>query len=282
MLSLICCSQYETVPEQLAQNVQDTIGTDYEWIWIYNQNNKYSIFEAYNIGVAKANGNILCFMHQDLEFQSYEWGNEVERLLFDKNIDACAVAGTDYYRKSPSYYPCGRGHNKINVIQSTDSGDVKWQDYDSAERLAVFDGMWFCIKKHCFEKIRFDDSLYSGFHFYDIDIATQLWVNNMSVYTLPNVWIKHFSEGNPNVEWLRNAFKFYGKWKCFMPLQLRKIEHNEQMLLECQALYSALRNCIRYREWDLLKLWFKIAGEVLETQSMVALFKVLKVHMWKI
>lgn len=278
MLSLICCSQYEDIPKELSFNVQKTIGVEYEWIWIYNQNNKYSIFEAYNIGVQKAQGKILCFMHQDIEYLSNNWGKLVENLLSRNDVDACAVAGADYYRKSPSYYPCGKGHNKINLIQYTVDGDIHWEEYNKSERIVVFDGLWFCIKKTCFDKIRFDSTLYSGFHFYDIDIAVQMYVNRMNVYTIPDVWIKHYSSGNTNLLWLRNSFLFYEKWKNIMPINVNPVDQTEVLLLEKEALYSAFRSTIHFHELKLMIKCIKIAGEVLERNPMVALFSVLKSH----
>jgi glycosyltransferase involved in cell wall biosynthesis len=249
---------------------------------VYNKNNRYSIFEAYNIGVSRAKGEILCFMHQDIEYFSEAWGGEVERLMGSKGVDACAVAGADYYRKSPSYYPCGRGHNIINIIQHADDVDIKWRGTDHSVQLAVFDGVWFCIKRACFLKIKFDEKRYKGFHFYDMDIATQLWVNGYKVYSIPNVWIKHFSSGKIDIIWLKNAFVYYDKWKDILPLKYCDVNEIEKEELEKEALYSGLRLCIRYREWHMMIKWFRIASEVLQTNPIAAFSKVMKNHKHKL
>ena len=54
MISIIICSLHKEIDNSLAINIQTTIGVEYEIIYIYNENNHLSIFEAYNIGTSKA------------------------------------------------------------------------------------------------------------------------------------------------------------------------------------------------------------------------------------
>ncbi len=66
MISLIICSRKSDISNSLKENIERTIGTDYELIVIDNSTNKYSIFSAYNEGVRRSKGDILCFMHEDI------------------------------------------------------------------------------------------------------------------------------------------------------------------------------------------------------------------------
>jgi hypothetical protein len=68
MVSIIICSKYQQLDKQLLLNIQNTIGTAYEVVNIDNSQHQYSIFEAYNIGVSRAKGEYLCFMHEDVLF----------------------------------------------------------------------------------------------------------------------------------------------------------------------------------------------------------------------
>ena len=74
MISLVICSSTPKLSKELIQNIESTIGFEHEYVVIDNSNNQHSIFSAYNEGVHQAKGDILCFMHQDIDFQSLNWG----------------------------------------------------------------------------------------------------------------------------------------------------------------------------------------------------------------
>ena len=46
MISCIICSRKSDISAELKQNIQDTIGTDYELVIIDNSHSQYSIFSA--------------------------------------------------------------------------------------------------------------------------------------------------------------------------------------------------------------------------------------------
>lgn len=59
MISIIICSRYSSLSQELQSNIHATIGAcEYELVHIDNSENKYNIFEAYNLGVRKAQGDI--------------------------------------------------------------------------------------------------------------------------------------------------------------------------------------------------------------------------------
>ena len=77
MISIIICSRKTGSLRELEQNIAETVGFAFETVFIDNSENKYSIFEAYNEGVRRAKGEILCFMHDDVLFRSSNWGNAI-------------------------------------------------------------------------------------------------------------------------------------------------------------------------------------------------------------
>ena len=76
LISLIICSRKADISEELKQNIAETIGCEYELCVIDNSRNEYSIFSAYNEGVRRAKGDILCFMHEDVLFRTNKWGGQ--------------------------------------------------------------------------------------------------------------------------------------------------------------------------------------------------------------
>jgi hypothetical protein len=51
MISLVICSRTSQLNESLRQNIDETIGVEYELVLIDNSKNELSIFEAYNKGI---------------------------------------------------------------------------------------------------------------------------------------------------------------------------------------------------------------------------------------
>ena len=75
MISIIICNRVTEVDESILINIKECVGdVVYEVISIDNSKNGYDIFQAYNIGVRKAQYPIICFMHDDILFHSYNWG----------------------------------------------------------------------------------------------------------------------------------------------------------------------------------------------------------------
>ena len=65
MISIIICSRTATISKKLSANIAETISCDYELVIVDNSENKYSIFNAYNIGIKRSKGKYLCFVHDD-------------------------------------------------------------------------------------------------------------------------------------------------------------------------------------------------------------------------
>ena len=54
MVSIVICNRGNRISPVLEKNISETIGIEYEVVCIDNSKNQYNIFQAYNIGVAKA------------------------------------------------------------------------------------------------------------------------------------------------------------------------------------------------------------------------------------
>lgn len=265
MISIIICSLHKEIDSSLAINIQRTIGVEYEIIYIYNENNRFSIFEAYNIGTSKAKYSICCFMHDDIIYCSDNWGCHI--LHYFKNnekLGAIAVAGSKYIRKMPSFWSIPQ-YNAFNIIQSDrmNSNETEyWNNIQKPENVIIFDGMWFCIRKSLFDTISFDINTFLGFHFYDLDIALQIHFLGFHIQVVPNILIEHTSRGNINRNWLINSFLFYKKWNSFLPISLVSVDRKLSNKLEDAAIISMLRTIKNEKEYELIKHWYWAAINV--------------------
>lgn len=236
MITCIICSRHSDISPELKQNIGDTIGTDYELVVIDNSYNQYSIFSAFNEGVRRAKGDILCFMHEDLLYISNDWGRSVLKLFEDSSIGIVGVVGTHFLPKTPCgwYHPmlfsggCVQTYNGSQVYQHdiTHFGDKSY-----LEAVAV-DGMWFCIPKFLFAQgLRFDDITYNGFHCYDIDICLQVLQINYKVVITSGILVEHHSYGIFNIEWVRTTKLLFTKWQHMLPLNRGIMISEEEKML---------------------------------------------------
>ena len=101
MISIIICSRKAEIDETLKQNIAKTIGCEYELCVVDNSRSEYNIFTAYNEGVRRAKGDILCFMHEDVLFRCEEWGKKLEdEFAKDEKMGAVGVVGIQFLPKN--------------------------------------------------------------------------------------------------------------------------------------------------------------------------------------
>lgn len=221
MISLIICSRNSDIPQSLKENIAETIGLEYELIVIDNSKSKYSIFQAYNIGVKRANYPYLCFMHEDILYYTKDWGKIVVGHFEDEKVGCIGVIGSHCLPETLAYWDNMKPYLS-GVVPSVNGITHSFERYREGKTeipVVTVDGMWFCIKKSSFEIIQFDESLYSGFHFYDMDISMQVsQMLKKQVLVVFDILIGHYSYASINPLFLRNMNLFYDKWKSKLPL----------------------------------------------------------------
>lgn len=249
MISIVICSRTVEADENLLINIEEHIGSVvYEVINIDNSENRYDIFQAYNIGVQKAQYPILCFMHDDILFHSYDWGSYVIDHFEDEQLGMLGVGGPRFLSRVPSIWWASNAHNKYSPSACQYSIDTerntkvsiyqKIQPVDNLQiEVVALDGLFFCIRKSLFETVSFDEITYHGFHFYDLDISMQIRSAGFKICVIYDVLLEHISAGQLNLEWLRSARLFYRKWKERLPILTYKLTIKERRCLE----YSNLR-----------------------------------------
>lgn len=251
MISCIICSRHADISKELNENIASTIGCEYELIIIDNSYNQYSIFSAYNEGVTRSKGDILCFMHEDILYHTQNWGNNVSE-YFKKYPEAglIGVAGTHYLADMPSAqwdselsssyliqgYLIGEEYTTKLCIQD---------EYRAVPTIMVaVDGLWMCIPSVLFNKLSWDTSTFNGFHAYDTDIAMQVWNIGYEVHLCWDVLIEHQSLGNVNNQFHIACEKLYEKWRSSLPMiKGVTLTYKEQLL--CNKL---VENKILYRK----------------------------------
>jgi glycosyltransferase involved in cell wall biosynthesis len=252
-ISIIVCSRTPSVNPDFAANVKDTIATDYEFVWIDNSKNQYSIFSAYNKGVELSTGNILCFAHEDIRFHTPGWGKKLIAHLADESIGIAGVYGMQAiadYEDFRINSPCVVG-GLIQDVRLTRQPDInfEWQCFSDIREHAIshdcvfVDGLFIAARRDMFNLIRFDDITYSGFHLYDFDICMEAIKVDKRVIVCNDILIEHFSEGVFDDTFAAVCRIARNKWKKFLPI-IRGVD---------EASYPIILHKLQYRKKSLMQ-----------------------------
>lgn len=229
LISIIICSRHTQLSPTLTDNIKNTVGTDYEIVVINNSDNKYNIFQAYNEGVRRASGDILCFMHDDILFKTNNWGQIVKKEFWrNKHLGCLGVLGGHLLPKEPGYWNDGRlasgNHLQKRGNKIVKETNDKFLNHNIIE-VAACDGLWMCITSKPFitNEIAFDET-FTGFHMYDMDICVQLLTKGYSNMVTDQILIEHHNdpEKSFNTMFYDDLTLFYNKWtasdKDFFPI----------------------------------------------------------------
>ena len=259
MISIVICHRSESYLKKITANIKETIGANYELVVIDNSNNRYSIFEAYNLGASKSSYEIICFSHEDILFHTENWGQKIIAHFKDESIGMIGVIGANVFPKSPSpwwsnelvndhlvnniqHWQNGSPKTSYQQILSQTAGEIITKQYNNPSNqnvvdAVVADGLWFCIRKSLFvdKTISFDSELFKGFHCYDSDISLQV-KQHKRVCIVYDILIEHFQQGNINTSWFESVILLNRKWRTRLPIFEKKIEEENYSLYEWETL----------------------------------------------
>ena len=181
---------------------------------VFKENNKESLHKVYNkaIDFAIQEGvENLILVHDDVILENYS----EERLnnLFNK-FDIVGVAGTTQVKlQSPAlWHIMGGGFGSGNLHGAVAHGDEKRKNMTAfgpyPKRVVLLDGVFLAIKRKVFEKIRFDETCPSKWHFYDLDYTMQCHKKGFKL-GVGDIIVTHNS---PGLSQVRQEFKDGRKW----------------------------------------------------------------------
>ncbi|MBI2107152.1 glycosyltransferase [Candidatus Woesearchaeota archaeon] len=224
MISVIICSRNLELLKGLSENIQETIGCSFELVAIDNRKNQYGICSAYNSGIKKAKSDILCFVHEDVRFLTKNWGEILLKKLQDKKVGVIGVAGTTLLPEDGIWYNSQRPFVQGQVVHSF-NGKEQVERYGTLGKdseVVVLDGLFLSCRKETAEKFRFNEALFQGFHFYDIDFCVRVSQNFNNLVTY-DILLKHFSGGNIDKEFQDSRKKFIELYKHLLPYTKLKL-----------------------------------------------------------
>ena len=228
MISIIICSISPGMLNKVKENIAATIGVNFELIAIDNSIAKQGICKVYNDAVGKATFDIVCFIHEDVLIHSNNWGQHLVTLFGDTSIGLAGVSGTVYKSAYPAVWSaCDQSLYRINTIQHFEGQALAVKAVinpleNSFDEVAVIDGIFLATRKEVIALFPFDETMFTGFHCYDLDFSLSIGTKYKIVVTYA-ILLEHFSEGHLNKNWLDDSLKLHKKWKAILPKQTGEI-----------------------------------------------------------
>ncbi len=237
----------------MIENINATIGIPFEVIVIENEVGAFGISEAYNQGAAKATFDIYCFMHEDIAFETLNWGEKVLIHLSEKSVGLIGVAGGDTKNLTPTSWSASIFESEISIIQHYKNNGrpperILKTGYPENKNLikpvACLDGVWMCTRRDVFEQHKFDSETFKGFHGYDIDFSLQVF-KSYKVCVVFDILVNHYSDGSFNKIWMKNMMLLSKKWKGFLPVSVRPLTKKEFITQHWTSMSAFIEHLLR-------------------------------------
>jgi len=213
--------------DKFIQHINDTCGVHHS-VHAYVNHNQYSLPEVYNKAISSHSSEdaIMVFCHNDIEFDTPDWGKILLKHFNKNNYQILGVAG------SVSIYNGTWWLNKKNEmnffdmigIVNHDNGIRKWESKYSephfgVKPVVVVDGLFIAIDTEDIEH-NFDEN-YKGFHFYDVNVSVKNFLDGCNIGVITDIRITHKSIGQTNKEWELNRQQFVEEYKDELPILLK-------------------------------------------------------------
>jgi glycosyltransferase involved in cell wall biosynthesis len=187
----------------------------------YENNGEHSLTEIYNMGLKEAKGDIIVFCHDDLIFETLEWGKKLLQ-HFNNNPEygIIGIAGSNHLVDGKWWSLRESMHG---IVNHTD-GFRKWTSMFSrpqdgiVKEMVVLDGLFFAIDK---TKIKHEfDTDFSGFHFYDLSFCLPNYLDGVKIGLTTDIILTHLSVGQTNQKWEDNKKLFEDKYSNKLPVKI--------------------------------------------------------------
>lgn len=210
MLSIIISSYQPEFYLALEKNIAESIGIPYEIMKIDNPG-IMGICEAYNRGAEKAQYDFLLFLHEDVLFETKDWGLILTQLLSKKSIGCVGLAGGDYVSTYPLPWWQNKERRFFHLNQISTNEEKKINRLTEHKNVVFLDGVFIACRRNIFLETRFSDYL-QGFHGYDMDFSWRASQTHQNIVS-HEITLTHFSAGHPNIEWFKSLILIWEQSK---------------------------------------------------------------------
>lgn len=218
--------------EAFEEHVNKTCGVPVS-IFGYSNFNQFSLPEIYNKAISEIDTNdaITVFSHNDIEFDTKNWGKKLLKHFNNPKNDyqIIGVAGAVELNKHSTWWLDNNNQmnfSKMVGIVNHDNGLRKWESKYSEQHYGVkpvllIDGLFMAVDLDEIEH-KFDES-YKGFHYYDLSFCFPNYLDGCNIGVITDIRITHKSIGQTNQQWEENRKQFAEQYKDELPINVEKI-----------------------------------------------------------
>lgn len=234
MIEFICLSNRPEKLQKLSASIPMAIGDLMPWKLNVVDGNQFDIFSGYNHGARQASGELLAFVHDDVQFV----GNPITtapalNALKDPRVGFVGAAGSRMLNQSGVWW----GQEMTQEVVSSSRGLVGHpsnRDFGMHFNcwplggavfgpVLVLDGLLLICHRRTFDMLGgFDEQNYKGFHFYDLDITLRASQKQLINVAAP-ILVMHDSIGATGAEWQRNREIFLKKFGNILPARFGQV-----------------------------------------------------------
>lgn len=200
-------------------HIRNTVGVKgVEVIEVINNGEK-SLTTVYNEILNKSAFDIVVLCHDDIFFNTKNWGFKILKHFEKSDYGILGVAGTKYIDKNCVWWETS-GEMMGQVYHK--QGEKVWlSEYNKefGNRImdaVLVDGLFMGINK---KRLRNDyNEDITGFHFYDVDFCLSNYLGGTKIGVISNVRLTHLSIGMVNVKWDENRKYISKKYDHKLPI----------------------------------------------------------------
>jgi glycosyltransferase involved in cell wall biosynthesis len=220
MISIITCHNNDVNYAEFEKSIKNTIGVEYEIIKIDNTDSISFLTRAYNDGIDQAKGDILVFAHEDIVFNTNNWGIVLDEKL-KPGVGVLGVAGAKILLQNAQWWATGKDYCCGKVVHNPENGSRYrsiFSEGSGEHEVVVADGLFMSCRKSTIEEnsLKFDET-FDNYHFYDISFCFESFLKGLKNIVTYGIEVEHKSIGEIGPEWSHYRAVFIKKYLNKLP-----------------------------------------------------------------
>ena len=210
--SIIVCSRTPERVQRTLERCRAIFGArGLEFVEVFNPS---SLSSGYNLGLRECTAEHVLLSHDDVEILTSDASEKIEHQL--SMFDVLGVVGTDKLMEA-SWIWAGQPHifGQIGHPRADGSGFIHFlfgRIPAEMPRIQAIDGLFMAARRSVFDRVRFDEETFTGFHLYDIDFSYAAHLAGFRVGILRGVHFIHESGGRYDLNWEEYRKQFLEKY----------------------------------------------------------------------
>lgn len=222
MISVISLCRHPESNSVQKGNIAKTVGTPYEYLVIDGSKGPYRPAAAYNWAAGQVKGGIALFILDDCYFMNMNWGPALEsKFAAEPVLGIVGVAGTQYlFSDKSSWTAAGKPFVKGRIVYHLQNGDFfagVFSNEKGDHEVVACDGCCMAVRAELLRSLKFDDQLFAGPYFYDIDFCLQARSRGVRLAVTGDMTVKKRSQPEFDDEWKKAGELFLKKHAKSLP-----------------------------------------------------------------